>query len=298
MCEYDSRAVFGGSFTQLGDGRTAATHIAAWNGASWAALGSFPGGVVNSCTEFNGNLVVAADAVVYAWNGATWSLAGSGFATSPYAYALVRYKSLLVAACSGLVQVWDGAAAWRTIGTMGSWVAAMAVFGDYLFVGGNFMADASFPSSLVAKYDGATWSGNAGPLGPATSYDNYVLALAVADGALYAAGILPSVGHGVYVLSTPTGAWAFLAPLAGRGICCDVHFIVGFRGRLYLGTWQGGSALVLSRETNSFVPVGAGELASCRGVHGAAVVNDTLYLGGDFAAGTSSGAALNAVAWG
>jgi hypothetical protein len=294
VCTYNSLVVYGGDFTALGSGTTAA-NVAAWNPStsSWLTFGSFTGGAVQSCLQLDTKLVVAtAVGAVHTWDGALWAPLGT-LNTGASINALVQFGGLLVAAGTHSIQHWSGST-WSTIGSHAGFTSAAAIiFQGYLFVGGSFQPSTTWPCALVAKYDGSSWSCNAGPLGPAVNQHlNYVLALGLHGGSLYAAGFL-TIGQNIYSMSSPTGTWVVLAPTAGG----DVNFLLEFRGLLYMGAWSSGAIFVLDDSSNSLAVVGGSGLGG-RIATKAAVLNDVLYIGGDFSSiGVSGESAKHAVSY-
>ncbi|HEX5051724.1 MAG TPA: hypothetical protein VFZ65_08135 [Planctomycetota bacterium] len=153
----------------------------AWNGSSWSMLGTNPAGVPSSalCT-IGTDLYIDSGAVLSRWDGATWSTAGlvtgifSGFQGTSIR-ALHEHGGELVvggeftragpapgalAVASANVVTFDGAAAWRTLGTglgldrridrllpwRGGWVAA-----------GPFSEAGAAPAAGLAWFDGDRW---------------------------------------------------------------------------------------------------------------------------------------------
>jgi RHS repeat-associated protein len=184
---------------------------------------------------------------------------------------------------------WDGHA-WAPVGGgLNGPVQALAVFDDgsgsgpALYAAGDFSGATAFPGSLyqpanrVARWNGTSWS----PLG--AGLGGKVYALAVWNGALYAAGGLnvPYVSR----WNPAFGTWS----AAGSGAPDGTVYALGvFNGALYAGglftTIGGVPAQHIARwDGSSWSPLGAG---TSGGVYSLAVFDDghgpALYAGGTF----------------
>lgn len=213
---YDNRLIATGSLNQIGD-QSFVNGIAAWDGTRWSKLGtglneafSNPSG--KHLTTWNNRLVVTgyftgAGAVnsqsIVAWDGTAWQGFDGGFANQ--GAQVVSYNSELIASSSagnlglnpgtgttlGHVARWTGAH-WQTIGTVTPIFSlgdhGMTVWNGKLIYGGSFSHVNGVPASNVAQWDGTTWS----PLG--NGFNNFVYALAVHNGELYAAGFFTASG--------------------------------------------------------------------------------------------------------
>lgn len=161
--------VVGGFFESIGG--VAANHIAAWDGASWRALGSGFDGAVYGLAVYQGDLIATGD-----------------FSTADGVYAnnIARY---------------DGTT-WRPLGTGltgpgGNYAEgrALAVFGSDLIAGGAFSHAGGVPSTNVARWNGSFWSTLGAPgTGVGTPAASFVRALRVHDGALYIGGLFQTAG--------------------------------------------------------------------------------------------------------
>ena len=124
-------------------------HIAAWDGASWSALGSGMGGSSPTVKA----LAVFDD--------------GSG----PALYAAGRFTSAGGTPASHIAK-WDGAG-WTALGSgVNDGVSALLVFDDgsgaALHVAGAFTSAGGGSAPGIAKWDGSSWSGlGSGPISPA-----------------------------------------------------------------------------------------------------------------------------------
>jgi len=115
-----------------------------------------------------------------AWDGASWSALGEGvnneiFALAVYNDALYAGGEFFTAGGSTAryIAKWDGAA-WSPLGegitTQGGKVYALLVYDGALIVGGEFESAGNVPASNIARWDGSAWSALGGgvtsPVGP------------------------------------------------------------------------------------------------------------------------------------
>ena len=166
----------GGEFTNANN-NTAADYIAKWDGANWSALGS--NGAGNGALLNNRVYALAVSGTTLYVGGGFTSVNNNG-TPLPAAVAIAR---------------WDGAN-WSALGSgcantgaLNGAVAALAMIGTDLYVGGNFTDVNNNGTVLpaadrIAKWDGANWSA----LG--------------SNGA----------GDGSLRLNSPTGIWALSTP--------------------------------------------------------------------------------------
>lgn len=99
---YDNNLIAGGDFITAGG--VGASHIAAWNGSSWAALGSGTSGRVMALAVYDGKLIaggsfataggVSANNIAI-WDGSAWSAMGSGM--NDTVFTLKIYDNNLIA---------------------------------------------------------------------------------------------------------------------------------------------------------------------------------------------------------
>jgi trimeric autotransporter adhesin len=210
----------GGEFETAGG--EVAKYFANWNGSAWSAVGVpdadmvftlalGPGGVY-----VGGQFITAGDKLannIALWTGSAWSALGQGiteFATSSYpgdpralavdsagrVYVGGRFKTV-----GGLVvnniAMWDGTK-WNALGAGlegdgglddGS-VAALAIVGNDLYVGGSFTKAGGASARHLAKYNltSKQWSQVGGGV------DGQVYALTFSNGLLYVGGDFDTVG--------------------------------------------------------------------------------------------------------
>ncbi len=174
---FNGELIAGGPFRYVAGVR--ANGIAAWNGATWRALGNgvfecpdsgiarkpCPGMSMSALAVYEGHLFVGGSfklpgedetTIVAQWDGTTWE-----------------------PLCRGAPEIYPG-------------VSAMTVFDGDLIVGGNFVTAGDITVNRVASWNGSTWQSLGGGMN-----DN-VWDLVVYDDKLIAAGAFTSAG-GIYV---------------------------------------------------------------------------------------------------
>ncbi|HEX6884482.1 MAG TPA: HYR domain-containing protein [Planctomycetota bacterium] len=206
----------GGDFTSAGG--VQASHIARWNGTSWAALGSGTSGPVHALLSFDdgsGPALFAGGAFTSAggepanrvarWNGMDWSALGAGRNGPVHALAVHDDGSGPALHVAGNftdgVARWNGAS-WTALGLgfglQGQDVLALAAFddgtGEALYVGGSF----TLPTSRIARWDGASWtalgSGTNGTVRALLVHDDGTGPALVVGGDFGLAGGTPALG--------------------------------------------------------------------------------------------------------
>jgi len=310
----------GGYFTTV-DGVISANHIARWDGATWAPLGSG----LEGCTACvyalavdgaghlyaSGDFTIAGGVSAYRiarWDGAAWSPLGSGMNGIVAALILDENGNLYAGGnftiagdiSARSVAQWNGAY-WSPLGSgVNLMVYALAVdgFGN-LYAGGKFSAAGGVPADNIARWDGTAWS--ALGTGMHGSY-GAVLTLAVNEaGDLYAAGMFTYAG-GVAANSIARwdgAAWSAL----GSGMNGWVRALaVDGAGNLYAGgdfsmaggasarriaRWDGAAWSALGSGIGGFGPYGIGALVVDNAGH--------LKAGGLFTMDGGAAASYNSV---
>ncbi|MBI3423071.1 MAG: VCBS repeat-containing protein [Acidobacteria bacterium] len=165
----------GGNFT-ITVGGVATRGIAKWNGTSWVALS---GGLSSGGGTVNAIAIIGND--VYA--GGSFTTACSNAACTTFFPA------------SGIAK-WDGSA-WSALGSgIGgsiSFVFALAVSGNNLYLGGRYDTAGGVTANGIAKWNGSAWSALGSGIGPSLQ-SNTVRALAVRGNELYVGGLFTSAG--------------------------------------------------------------------------------------------------------
>ncbi len=244
-----------GAFTVAG-GAPAPGHVARWNGTSWSAPATGPGGVVNALAVLDegggprlhaaGDFETAGGAPAWRiarFDGPGWSALGRGLTGSVSALAVGQLsgdEELFVggvesangASLNGIGR-WDGSD-WAALGSgmSGGAVQALAFFDDgrggALYAGGSFSSAGGAVASRIARWDGAAWSA----LG--SGVDGTIKALAVFDDgrgpALYAGGSFTHAGGvGANRIARWDGtSWSALGAGLGGGSGAEVRALAVF----------------------------------------------------------------------
>lgn len=213
---FNNRLIATGSLNQVGNA-TQVHGIAAWDGTQWSKLGTgldetFGNPSGKHLANWNNKLVVTgyftgAGAVnsqgIVAWDGAAWQGFDGGF-TAQGARVAVYNADLIASSAAGNLGLnpgtgatlghvarWTGAH-WQTIGTVTPVFAlgdhGMTVWNGQLIYGGSFSSINGVTAPNIARWNGTTWS----PLG--SGLNNFVTALAVHNGELYASGYFTASG--------------------------------------------------------------------------------------------------------
>ncbi|WKZ55768.1 MAG: hypothetical protein QY324_06965 [Anaerolineales bacterium] len=185
----------GGYFEDVNNGGTVlneADNIAKWDGTDWSALGSNGAG--------NGSLNDSVYAI---------AVSGSDVYVGGYFYNVNNGGTKLGAA--DYIAKWDGTD-WSALGSNGAgdgsindWVRAIAVSGSNVYVGGNFKDMNNGGTVLneadnIAKWDGTDWSALGSNGAGDGSLNDWMRAIAVGPGALYAGGDFINVNNNGVVL--------------------------------------------------------------------------------------------------
>ncbi|HZN38138.1 MAG TPA: hypothetical protein VFD82_05000 [Planctomycetota bacterium] len=203
---------------------TLLSHVGAFDGVRWHALGSGVDSHVRAICEFQGDLYIGgafthaggtAASYVARWNGSVWQPLGAGFDNE--VWALCEHQGQLYAAGafaqSGTTTVngvarWNGST-WQPLGIglqwqLGMYYCGRALLSDGtdLYIGGDFDRAGGVPASYIARWNGGTWSGVGGGI------NNFgwasVWRLVKHQGRVYASG---SFGQAGTVLSDNVAAW-------------------------------------------------------------------------------------------
>ena len=311
----------GGQFTTAGT--AGAMCVAKWNGSAWSDLNT---GIINSGQASVFTLVVSGSLLyaggnfrmsgtsaaksIAAWNGSTWSALGSGmlkeFGLPGTVFALAVSGTNLYAGgiftnaggvTASAVAMWNGSA-WSALSSgvsggsdpFGVRVAALALSGTNLYVGGSFAAAGGVSADYVAAWNGSTWSA----LGTGLSDDVYAVALSGTN--LYAGGRFTTAGglSANYIAAWNGSAWSAL----GSGMNGRVNALLMSGTTLYAGgnfTAAGGvpANYIAAWDGSAWSGLGSGMNSN---VNALALNGTTLYAGGNF---TTAGAtpANHVAAW-
>ncbi|MEY4008344.1 MAG: hypothetical protein RLZZ467_1411, partial [Gemmatimonadota bacterium] len=196
-------------------------NLARFSGGAWSALNGFEvvaGNITRLSLDPAGNLYVFGvfDAIngvtmngIAKWNGTTVSPLGSGAPDIPTAMTLAPSGRVFIAGYHQeyqpanplaptkgqyFVEYWDGSQ-WEAITSgLSSNVNALLLYGENLYVGGDFRFAGGVAANHVAKWDGTRWSA----LGQGTNGPVHALALddlgnIVAGGNFSSAGGVPAL---------------------------------------------------------------------------------------------------------
>ncbi len=266
---YNGNLIVGGQFSQAGS--TQVNYLAKWNGNSWSDVNGDMGANVAALTVFNGDLIVGgyftdADGFpanyIVGWNNsAGWIDLGGGMGGSQgQVMALRVYNNELIAAGffttaggspAAHIARWNGTA-WSTLGSGITGITySLGAYNGDLIAGGLFVNAGGNPASSIAKWDGSSWSALGSGMGATPVGYNYVFALEVYNGSLFAGGMFETAG-GVTAHSIAKWDGSGWADLQG-------------------GVWYGGSNVYA--------------------VNALSVFNNDLYAGGIFTTAGSLGVA-------
>lgn len=202
---YDSFLIAAGEFKTV-NGVTAPS-IAAWDGSSWSSLGSnmapwYP----KLLTTYNGSLAAFGYEVgLQTWNGSSWT--DQGASNSINLRCLVEYNGQLIGVTNNKLVRWNGGS-WQQVESSAPGhvfsISCYQVYNGKLIAGGVFTSTDGESISLIAQWDGTSWSPyDSGPNG-------YIHAMAIYDNKLVVAGYFDSVA-GVaakYVAAWDGNAWS------------------------------------------------------------------------------------------
>jgi trimeric autotransporter adhesin len=241
------------------------------------------------------------------WNGTNWTPLGLGVNNSVFALAVsgnTLYAGGWFTTAGGNpaygIAQWNGSS-WSPVGTGTGGVSgaayALAVSGNTLYAGGGFMQNHTNMFAGVLQWNDTYWSGLwAGFSNPSPPPGDYVSALAISGGGVYAGGsFYDSSGLGSDVAYWNGHQWSSV----GTGISANaqVNAITVFNGTMYAGgTSMGNNASVfhLIGQGNGSVWVPVGAILGADSTHALVVSSNTLYAGGGFGLG---GSAYGVVQW-
>lgn len=203
---YNGELYVGGSFLKIGGVNTAG--LAKWDGTNWTAVNCPPGFNLYAMAVYKGELYIGGDVAlncivpnpfgygIARWNGTQWDSVGgpvSGVITAMvvdtinnYLYVGGSITNVAGVPCFSVAR-WDSTN-WTSPGGFGitNGATSMCMFNNELYVGG-YWTQGLQTDTVLAKFDGTSWSQ---VLGPHTT----VTALGVYDSNLYVGGYFDSVG--------------------------------------------------------------------------------------------------------
>jgi len=245
LSEFEGNLIVGGRITNAGGVQIA--NVGAWNGHSWAALGSGLSGQVNALTPYGNELIAGGfftavngldSHYIARWNGEEWLPLGKG--ASNVVFALTVYQGDLIvggqfAAIDGVsaqsIARWNGSA-WFPLGSglgqTGPTAFSLTVHQGSLIVGGRFSRAGGLAAANIARWDGSTWSALGSGLSPGDVY-----ALASHHGVLYATGAFAGTG-GAPISRIARWNGAAWLPM-GAGINSNGFSLHSFHDELFVG---------------------------------------------------------------
>jgi hypothetical protein len=312
----------GGDFVSAGG--VSANGIARWDGTSWHPLADGVTGC-NNCTpqvyavavngsdvyvggRFNTAGGVSASGIAK-WNGASWSPLGTGISNFVYSIAIsagdiVAAGAFTTAGGIGANNIarWNGSD-WSAFGggvtaqTPGqsSSIAAIAVSGSNVYVGGDFAVAGSVNTKSLAEWDGGSWS----KIGVEVSngLNSFAHAVAVSGNDVYAGGNFTTAGDlSVNHIAKWNGSnWAALGS-GVTGVASSVFALAASGSDLYVGGLfpMAGSVNangIAKWDGNNWSALGSGMNGA---VYAIAVNGSDVYIGGFFS--TAGGLPANGLA--
>ncbi|MBI4785637.1 MAG: hypothetical protein HY782_01130, partial [Chloroflexi bacterium] len=228
-----SNVYVGGNFANADN--IVVNRIAKWNGSNWSALGEGVGCGVSYCSPsvyaiavngsdvYVGGIFTSAGGIpassIAVWNGSSWSALGAGVDGAVYAIAVSGNDVFVggyfttaggvsahsIAKWNALTHTWSGLGAGEGVFGGGYCyqcksgmisVAAIAVSGSNVYVGGYFTSASGIDVNYIAKFDGVGWSalGSGVSFGSQTYYSPHVSAIAVSGNNVYVAGFFDTAG--------------------------------------------------------------------------------------------------------
>ena len=148
----------------LDAGNFADRSLLAWNGTEWVELPGSPQGDFRAMCVWNGQLVVAGDAI-WTWDGATWTARGTPGSGTVHAVAASGTQLVAVGTFTWIdgwatnrVAAWTGNG-WTGLGAGLSGTPKCAAFYDnQLYVGGDLVPGGGSMLAHLQRWNGTTWT--------------------------------------------------------------------------------------------------------------------------------------------
>lgn len=290
----------GGMFSLAGG--TSANNIAKWNGNSWSALSSGTDGSVyalaaNGTDVYVGGYFYSAGGVavnsIAKWNGSTWSALGSGV-SAPANIAPTPSASELLKPIPFTAPTPVPTPATPPPPPGKGIVNAIAVNGNDVYIGGNFMSVGGVAVSGIAKWNGSVWSTLGSGVGGVDTRYPSVSAVAVSANNVYVGGGFSNAG-GITtsgIAKWDGASWSSLGNGIGGGSNPQVKTIAINGTDVYVGGGFSAAGSVLASNVaqwdgNNWSALGSGGDSS---VYAIAASASGVYVGGYFAKAGSNAA--------
>jgi trimeric autotransporter adhesin len=245
--------VVGGHFTQAGG--VQANRIAAWDGASWRALGSGMDGGVFELFIYNGDLIAGGDfdtaggvsaRNIARFDGSAWHPLANGLGLDALGggsvHAFTVYNGELIAGgrftlntgqviCRNIAR-WNGTI-WNVLSIgvtapVNEVVRALQVYDGHVIAGGCFNNAGGVNVSNIARWNGTSWSAM-----PGGGANNFVNAIQAFSGGLAIGGDFNQAGGNAanHVAVWNGSSWAGI----GAGLNNSVFALAVYQGELMAG---------------------------------------------------------------
>ncbi len=308
----------GGGLVYAAGGQTHAggvptSHISAWDGQAWHALGDglgtpyedayaavigpdgalYVGGNFTTAGTITANRIARWDPATRTWtalgNGVNGSVKALAFAPNGDLYAGGEFTRAGNVEAKHIAR-WDGQQ-WATVGGgMNSYVDALTIGADgRVYAGGWFDQAGGNPANRIAIWNGTNWSALGGGLGAGFSNRAYAIALIGDD--VYVGGnfdaTATTAAAGIARWNQATG-WSALGSGIGGGEQDVYAFILRgddlFVGGNFVtaGDQPVGSIARWNTATQSWTPLGSGVAGDYSEVRALALDGNTLYVAGRF----------------
>lgn len=218
---YNGELIAGGQFVNAGG--VTVNNIARWDGVAWTDVSGGTNSIVSALTVYNNKLIAggyftSAESLntnyIGAWDQNGWTTLGTGMGGSQgQVMALDTFGTDLIAAgffttAGGNninhIAKWNGAT-WDSLGSGTNWIAySLTNYNNNLIVGGYFASAGGIAANSIAKWNGTTWDSLGSGVGATNVGYDYVFALSVYQGNLYAGGMYLTAGG---VLANGIAKW-------------------------------------------------------------------------------------------
>jgi hypothetical protein len=307
MIIYNGRLIVAGDFTNVG--AAAADHVAAWDGVSWASLGTGITTPVQHLTVYDGKLVAAsnfddpvdgASSLIAEWDGVSWTPiiddVGTLTALQCSGGDLITgwrisgesgggpWESCWVSSWNGSQWTWwgDFASQDGTVTFPPATIRFLTRYDNQWVAGGSFSDAPGVRVGSLALYDGALWSS----VGSWSDGIMWLFASTVHDGKLIVGGAWGNLQ------AWDGSSWTAILPRLGDFDLVD--HLISYRGGLIVGAdfYEGFSNGIAAWDGSLWSTMGSGVDGAVRAL---AVYENKLIVGGEFS--TAGGKASPYLAW-